>query len=617
MLKLTLSRSLAQARTGTGKTLAFVIPVLQNIISVDPTLEFPSSVRPQNGYGTRGGQAYQSPLLDIRAIIISPTRELAEQIAVEARKVTKGTGVIVQTAVGGTMKREGMYRIKTQGCHVLVGTPGRLHDILSDPYSGIKAPNLSAFVLDEADRLLDQGFSQAIEDIQQLLPNRSQRDRQTLLFSATIPREVMHMVRRVMKPDFKFVRTVKEGEQETHMKVPQKLAFVRGFDNIMPALVELCKREQQKSEGQNFKAIVYFAATSEVALAAATFANLNQSGGTTSFGKNVFQSASIIEMHGKLTQQQRTHAADTFRRSKSGILLSSDVTARGMDFPNVTHVIQVGIPQSRESYVHRIGRTARGDKEGEGWLLLADLEKSEARSRLRDLPLVLDTSLETARIDMSQDAELSASAAETLTQTINASKLLSRPVKAAAYMANLGIYAWLSHKDQLIESLNARARYCWGMDTPPPISPSLAAKLGYRGVPGVEIGHSLDYQGGGGNFGSRSGGFGSGGSSRGGSYGNSSRGSYGDSSRGGSFGNSSRGSFGNSSRGSFGDSSRGDSFGGRDGGFSRDRGNNSDPRSPWEGRGRNGRGGSYGDRGSGGEGRDRGSFGRDRSSRGY
>lgn len=493
------------------------------------------------------------------------------------------------------MKREGLYKIKSEGCHVLIGTPGRLNDILSDPYSGIKAPNLSAFVLDEADRLLDQGFSQAIEEIQRLLPNRSHRDRQTLLFSATIPREVMHMVRRVMKPDFKFVRTVKEGEQETHMKVPQKLAFAKGFDNLMPALVELCKREQQKPEGQNFKAIVYFSATSEVALAAATFDNLNRSGGTASLGKNIFQSASIIEMHGKLTQQQRTQAANLFRRSKSGILLSSDVTARGMDFPNVTHVIQVGIPPSRESYVHRIGRTGRGDKEGEGWMLLVDLEKSEARSRFRDLPLVLDTSLETARIDMSQDAQLSASAAETLTQTINASKILPQRVKAAAYLANLGIYGWLSRKDELIETLNARARYCWGMDTPPSVSYTIASKLGYKGVPGVVIGQTFDSAEDGGRPRSRFGRPGTGGFSRGGSFGDSPR------------GGSSGGRDGGFSRG-------GSSFGGRDGGFSRERGNSSDrvQRNPWEGRGRTGRDGSSGGRGYGGGSRDRGSFSRDR-----
>lgn len=490
--KLNSSRRLAQARTGTGKTLAFVIPVLQKIISVDPALEFPLFQRRHRG-GEKGREREvagdQPSRVDIRAIVISPTRELAEQIAAETRKVTRNTGIIVQTAVGGTMKREGLRKIIYEGCHLLVGTPGRLLDVLSDPYSRVSAPKLSALVLDEADRLLDDGFSKAIDEIKEHLPDLSQRDRQTLLFSATIPREVMYMVRRTMKPDFKFVRTVKEGEQETHMKVPQKLAFVKGFENLMPALVELCKREQEKlkSSEQPFKTIVYFGTKNEVALAAATFANLKSS------GRNVFYPASIIEMHGKLSQAQRTKAADTFRRSESSILLSSDVTSRGMDFPNVTHVIQVGIPQQREAYVHRIGRTARGDKGGEGWLLLTDLEKVEARSRLRDLPLVLDTSLETAWIDMSQDGQLSASAAETLTQTIKASKQLHPLLKNVSYTSMLGLYATMPFKAKLVESLNARARYCWGMETPPSVSGPVAHKLGYGGMPGIVIRHSNAY----------------------------------------------------------------------------------------------------------------------------
>src|SRR5699024_10117466 len=136
---------------------------------------------------------------DIRAIIISPTRELAEQIAAEARKVAGSTGVIVQTAVGGTRKREGLRAIQERGCHILVGTPGRLHDIFSDPYSGVSAPKLSALVLDEADRLLDIGFYPVIQDIQSLLPNRNEVDRQTLMFSATLPQGVLSMVKDTMK----------------------------------------------------------------------------------------------------------------------------------------------------------------------------------------------------------------------------------------------------------------------------------------------------------------------------------------------------------------------------------------------------------------------------------
>ena len=465
--------SLAQARTGTGKTLAFLIPVLQNIINYDPTLEQRKSGR-------------RSPI-DIRAIIISPTRELAEQIAFEAVKLTRNTGVIVQTAVGGTAKQMHLRRMREQGCHVLVGTPGRLNDLLSDQYSGVRAPNLSAFVLDEADRLLDQGFSQEIRSIQQHLPSRKEIDRQTLLFSATVPDEVMQIVRETMKPDFKFVRTVQKGDQQTHERIIQKQVTVRGFANFLPALLELCKRElARKDTALPFKAIVYFGATADVSLAAQTFNNL-KTPGSSIFHKHPLHPARIIEMHARLSQHERTKAADTFRRAESAILFSSDVTARGMDFPNVTHVIQMGVPSNQDTYIHRVGRTGRGDKPGEGWLITADFELQESRTRLRKIPLIPDNSLETAQVDMSQDAQLPEHVATSLTQIIDASRTIHRGEKAAAYLANLGLYQWIPYKQDLVDSLNDRAKYCWAMEEPPSVSPGLQYKLGLSRVRGLAV----------------------------------------------------------------------------------------------------------------------------------
>lgn len=471
---------LAQAKTGTGKTLAFLIPILQNIINYDPKLE-------RRGYR----QPRTSPE-DIRAIIVSPTRELAEQIAVEAKKLTQNTGIIVQTAVGGTHKASGLRAIKREGCHILVGTPGRLKDILSDPYSEVRAPNLSAFVLDEADRLLDQGFGPEIREIQDLLPNREEVDRQTLLYSATVPMEVMDVVRRTMKPNFQFVRTVQEGEQQTHEKVPQKVAILRGFENQMPALLELCKREIASKSEMPFKAIVYFSATADVNLAASTFRNLKEPG-SSMFHKHPLEPTSIVEMHARLTQEQRTRASTMFRNARSAILFSSDVTSRGMDFPNVTHVIQIGLPQTRDAYIHRLGRTARADKKGEGWLILTDLESREGQQRLYNLPLYEDRSLQAAKIDMSQDAQIPQDLASILTQVIEASRMVRPAQKAATYLAALGIYQW-APKGYLIDSLNSRAKFCWGMEKPPSIPPGLATKLGYTRVPGANIGYDDEPQ---------------------------------------------------------------------------------------------------------------------------
>ena len=468
---------IAQARTGTGKTLAFLIPTLQNIITNDPSLEKPDR--------TVGRRRRQEP--DIRAIIISPTRELAQQIGDEAWKLVRSTGVMVQTAVGGTGKREGLDRIKNDGCHILIGTPGRLKDILSDPRDGISAPNLSAFVLDEADRLLDAGFAPEIKEIESLLPDKSTR--QTMMFSATVPRDVVQLAKSFMRRDFTFVQTVKPGEQETHERVPQRLVHTQGFENLLPALLELCTRElKQGDPDMPFKAMVFSNASAEVSLAAETFRHLRKPGANVfDRSKHLLGDTQIVEIHARLTQSRRTRASEEFRRARSAIMFTSDVSARGMDFPNVTHVIQLGIPPTRDTYVHRIGRTARGDKTGEGWLLSPKIESRETVTRLKDLPLQPDSSLATAEIDMTQDAQIPASVAELLTQVTEATQRVLPEYKTAAYTSSLGTYTWFPQKQRLVDAMNTRTKYGWGMDTPPPISYSLATKLNINRLQGLNI----------------------------------------------------------------------------------------------------------------------------------
>ena len=391
----------------------------------------------------------------------------------------------MQVAVGGNSKSMMLQKMRREGCHVLVGTPGRLNDLLSDQYSGVRAPRLSALVLDEADRLLDQGFAPEIESIQRQLPDRAEVDRQTLLFSATVPQGVMQIVRQTAKPNYKYVRTVQEGEQQTHERVPQKLVKLAGFENSMAALVELAKREIEREGSRPFKAIVYFNASAEVKLASSVLRNLRSPTTSEVAQQHPLYPAMIFEIHAKLSQPMRTRAADRFRRAKSAILLSTDVTARGMDFPDVTHVIQIGLPPSRESYIHRLGRTGRAGKEGEGWLFITDLEYREGRSILRGLPLGLDSSVQTANVDMSKDASLPETTANILTQVINASQLGDPMEKLEAYKSALGSYGWLDKKQELIDLMNNRARYCWGMETPPPIPSILVNKLGLRRIHGI------------------------------------------------------------------------------------------------------------------------------------
>ena len=525
------------------------------------------------------------------------------------------------------MKSQGLRKIQHEGCHILVGTPGRLNDILSDPYSRVRAPNLSAFVLDEADRLLDQGFAPDIEEIKTHLPQRRDVDRQTLLYSATVPREIMQIVRSTMKPDFKFVRTVQEGEQQTHERVTQKLVNVGGFENLMPALVELCKREINHQSGvtgspaRPFKAIVYFSATAEVALAASVLNNLRNEGESI-VHQSPLHPAKVIEIHARLTQAARTKAADSFRRAQSAILLSSDVTARGMDFPNVTHVIQIGLPPSQEQYIHRIGRTARGDKTGEGWILVTRLEAREIRHKLPKMPLEPDNTLETAQVDMKKDAQVPEHVARTLTQVANATKMVPGSLKVSSYMAGLGVFSWVSQKQKLVDALNDRAKYGWGMSETPGVSYKLLQRLNLTRVEGINVSSSNQSdvdEGRGSSMGRSS--YGSdrrGGSGRSGGYSRGGLSSFGgrDSGRGGG-GNSS--SFvENSDWGDRGAGGYGGSRGGR-GGYSSSFRENSDRSDRGASGSRGGRGGysssfgensDRGDRGAGGSRGGRGGYGR-------
>lgn len=461
---------IAQAKTGTGKTLAFLLPILQNIISEDPSL------------GEYNRRKRTSPD-DIRAIIISPTRELAEQIAEEARRLVARTSVVVQVGVGGTQKRAMLQKTQREGCHILVGTPGRLNDLLSDETSGVDAPKLSCLVMDEADRLLDQGFSDEIREIQRQLPHIKDRDRQTLMFSATVPREVVHLVRQTLKPGFHFVKTVRDDEEPTHERVPQNVVHTNGLENMLPTLFELCEREVKsaiQNNGSPFKVIVYFNSTAEVTLASEAFRNLRGSN-----RQHPLDPARVYEIHSKLTQGQRTKASDNFRHSKSGILFSSDVTARGMDFPNVTHVIQMGLPRERETYIHRIGRTARAGKAGQGWLIVSPLDSPDVRRRLSRLPLKNDTSLEIASIDMTKEGQVSEKAANILSDMARAHQRVYPDVKQKSYMAFIGVFGWLSDKQFLIDSINNLATFGWGMKEPPKISPNSIQRLRLHSVRGL------------------------------------------------------------------------------------------------------------------------------------
>jgi ATP-dependent RNA helicase MSS116, mitochondrial len=422
---------------------------------------------------------------DIRAIILSPTRELAEQIGVEAKRLAQNTGIVVQTAVGGTRKRESLMQMHRQGCDVLVATPGRLHDLLSDSNAGVAAPKLQAFVLDEADRMLDVGFSDAIKDIMEYLPSRTEVERQTLLFSATIPRNVIHLAKSMVRPDnFEFVQTIKPDEVATHERVPQHLVKVEGLENVFPAIMEIAERAQKESPEMPFKAIVFFSNTASVQFASEVFRD------TTMRRSGVH----IYEIHSRRNQGQRTRAADSFRRARSAILFSSDVTARGMDFPNVTDVIQVGLPPDRDQYIHRVGRTGRAGNSGNGWLLLTEEEIPEARARLPGLPIKPTTVIESARYKEGSEESPSSPAASYFKEIKSAYASLPKDLFNAVYLAYLGQkFGRNFQAADAINILNKWALEGMGWTETPHVPQRIAQLRGLAGIPGLRTGNSREH----------------------------------------------------------------------------------------------------------------------------
>ncbi|KAK0735753.1 P-loop containing nucleoside triphosphate hydrolase protein [Apiosordaria backusii] len=456
----------AQAKTGTGKTLAFLVPVLQKIIADQPALA--ESRRPVRARSD-----------DIRAIVISPTRELAEQIAAEASKLVRNTGIKVQTAVGGTQKRMSLQKIRYEGCHLLVGTPGRLADLLTDTGSGVAAPNLTALCLDEADRMLDVGFDAELDTILKALPDRAQTPRQTLLYSATMPKDVVGLARKYINPtNFEFAQTVKGDETPTHERVPQYIVPCRSFDNMPAVLLEMVRnfvaKNRDDPEGRPLKMMVFLPTTASVITWSAAFRRLR---------REISEIPEVRDIHSKLTQPIRTRCAEDFRRAKSAILFSSDVTARGMDFPNVTHVVQVHTPNDRDSYIHRIGRTGRAGKEGEAWLLVSDAEVSVARNRLPGLPIKRSTEFEIASKDLYGVAP--EEHPDSVKKTREVFSLLSHEIISEYYKSFLGGALNGVHKQAVVDELNSFSKNIFGLDQPPGIPPSMLRNLGR--ITGVRI----------------------------------------------------------------------------------------------------------------------------------
>ena len=298
---------IGQARTGTGKTLAFGIPVLQRL--------------------ARGGTRPQ-------ALIVVPTRELAIQVADDLRIAGARLGARVLTVYGGRAYEPQIESLRT-GVDVVVGTPGRLLDLTGQHHLDLSG--VHALVLDEADRMLDLGFLPDVERILTLVPGQ----RQTMLFSATMPPEVVTLARRHLNRPM-HIRAEGSDEPEHAPDIEQHVFRIHHLDKI-----EVLARVLQADERG---LTMVFCQTKRTADQVAK--DLTTRG------------FAVASVHGDLGQSQRERALRAFRNGKVDVLVATDVAARGLDVDDVTHVVNYECPEDEKAYLHRTGRTGRAGRTG-------------------------------------------------------------------------------------------------------------------------------------------------------------------------------------------------------------------------------------------------------------
>ncbi|CAL8577038.1 DEAD-box ATP-dependent RNA helicase [Xanthoria parietina] len=317
---------MACAQTGSGKTGGFLFPILSQAY-----INGPSAVaQPAGGMGYRSRKALPTSL------ILAPTRELVSQIYDEARKFAYRSWVRPCVVYGGA-DIGSQLRAMDRGCDLLVATPGRLVDLMER--GRISLANIRYLVLDEADRMLDMGFEPQIRRIVEGEDMPNVQGRQTLMFSATFPREIQMLARDFLK-DYVFLSVGRVGS--TSENITQKVEYVEDADKRSVLLDIL------HTHGAGLSLI--FVETKRMADSLSDFL-INQR----------FPATSI---HGDRTQRERERALEMFRNGRCPILVATAVAARGLDIPNVTHVVNYDLPTDIDDYVHRIGRTGRAGNTG-------------------------------------------------------------------------------------------------------------------------------------------------------------------------------------------------------------------------------------------------------------
>ncbi len=315
------------ARTGTGKTAAFGLPLVHSMTE-DPERPAPRTAT---------------------ALILAPTRELAGQIAEAMRGFTRGTPLKIALVVGGASlgrQAETMAR----GTDILVATPGRLIDLIDR--RAVSLAKTRHLVLDEADQMLDLGFIHALRRIAALLP----ADRQTMLFSATMPKLMADLAERFLTDP---VRVEANPPGQVAEKVDQSVHFVSDQAAKTRLLIDLLDAHREELA-------MVFARTKH---------------GAERLSRHLAQAGyATVSIHGNKSQGQRDRALAEFKSAKARVLVATDVAARGIDIPAVRHVYNYDLPNVAENYVHRIGRTARAGLSGQAVAFCAPEEANEFRA---------------------------------------------------------------------------------------------------------------------------------------------------------------------------------------------------------------------------------------------
>ncbi len=312
---------LGLARTGSGKTLAFLLPLLQRKMD-----------------GESG----------LKALVISPTRELAGQIGANANKLVAGTNIKAACFTGGTDMLNDIRHLHRKP-EIVIGTPGRLMDLLERGHMDLRG--FSVLILDEFDRMLDMGFVDDVHMIASAMPQRQQ----TLLFSATVQGRIEPEIKRILDGAPAVRVEVNKGDKPNE-SVQQEVVHVPEGGTRFDTLVDVLKEKGGER-------VLVFSETKRGV--SKITARLKKAG------------VAVDEIHGDKSQNYRNRALDKFKKGKIRVLVATDVAARGLDIPLVSDVINVEIPRTYDSYIHRIGRTGRAGNLGRAFTIV---EGNEGRS---------------------------------------------------------------------------------------------------------------------------------------------------------------------------------------------------------------------------------------------